>query len=283
MNARSQPGPILLPRKLAFFFASACFLAALPAYSQQAQLDSLAGQTAQTLEKAHVKSVVVADFWNSNKQLSKLGKMMADQFSAALHIEGSKVQILGRDRLRNFLDKSGLSAAILDNSDVRLWVAKGVGAKAIVLGEVGREGDQFHVTVSIYKTSDGKNLGNFGVTLPGGPDWNNLIDNLDKEEDVHSAPEAGKNGYREASCSYCPTPTYTDAAFQHKAQGVVVLDVVITANGKATDIRVKQGMPYGLTVAAIREVQEWRFRPALGPDGKPAAMHTVLEVDFHIY
>jgi hypothetical protein len=39
--------------------------------------------------------------------------------------------------------------------------------------------------------------------------------------------------------------------------------------------------PNGLTEMAIEAVQTWKFKPALGPDGKPAAVRRMVEMNFH--
>jgi len=96
--------------------------------------------------------------------------------------------------------------------------------------------------------------------------------------------EAGKNGYTVPSCAYCPTPPFSDAAYRLKIQGIVVLDAIIGADGRAHNIRITKTVGYGLDEAALRSVRNiWRFKPATGPDGKPAAVHLLIEVDFNIY
>src|SRR5207244_10940843 len=49
---------------------------------------------------------------------------------------------------------------------------------------------------------------------------------------------AGVNGVGMPSCIYCPDPQYSDEARKAKYQGVVVLMVVITLDGRATNIQV---------------------------------------------
>jgi protein TonB len=97
-------------------------------------------------------------------------------------------------------------------------------------------------------------------------------------------PEAGQNGYSIPSCLYCPTPPFSDASFKLKIQGVVVLDAIIGADGRATNVHLSKGLGYGLDESAIKYVRDiWRFKPAIGPDGKPSAVHMLVEVDFNIY
>jgi TonB family protein len=94
---------------------------------------------------------------------------------------------------------------------------------------------------------------------------------------------AGTGGYGFPACLYCPTAQYSDEAVKAKYQGTVELIAVITADGRATDIHVAKGVGLGLDEKAIEAVRAWRFKPALGPDGKPAAVRQTIEVTFHLY
>lgn len=97
-------------------------------------------------------------------------------------------------------------------------------------------------------------------------------------------PNAGENGYGNPICIYCPIPKYSDTAFKLKIQGVVVLDVVIGTDGRAHNIHVSKGLGYGLDEEAITAVRDiYRFKPSTGPDGQPAAVHMLFEIEFHLY
>jgi len=79
-------------------------------------------------------------------------------------------------------------------------------------------------------------------------------------------------------------PQYSGPAFKKKIQGMVVLDVVILSNGLAGPIRVRKSLDPRLDQSAIRTIRDvWRFKPALGPDRKPATVQLLLEIDFHLY
>lgn len=93
---------------------------------------------------------------------------------------------------------------------------------------------------------------------------------------------AGRNGVGYASCLYCPEPQYSDEARKAKYQGTVVLMVVITADGRGTDIRVAKGIGMGLDEKAIEAVRGWRFKPAMGPNGRPVAVQMPVEVVFRL-
>lgn len=60
---------------------------------------------------------------------------------------------------------------------------------------------------------------------------------------------------------------YTDEARAAGDEGTVVLDLVVDENGRARDIHVTDGLPHGLTEAAVKALQECRFTPG-EKDGK---------------
>lgn len=97
-------------------------------------------------------------------------------------------------------------------------------------------------------------------------------------------PMAGENGYSKPDCLYCPQPQYSDAGFKLKIQGPVVLDIIVDANGRATSVHVDKGLGYGLDEEAVKAVRDiWRFKPAIGPNGQPAMVRMLIEIDFHLY
>lgn len=96
-------------------------------------------------------------------------------------------------------------------------------------------------------------------------------------------PNAGSGGYGYPACLYCPKADYSDEAMKVKVMGVVVLSVVITPDGRATDIHVSKGLGLGLDENAIAAVRKWRLKPALGPDGKPASVRVPIEVTFQLF
>ena len=94
---------------------------------------------------------------------------------------------------------------------------------------------------------------------------------------------AGVNGVGSPLCIYCPDPQYSDEARKAKYQGTVVLDVIITADGRAINIHVAKGPGLGLEEKAIEAVRSWRFKPAIGPSGKPVAVSIPIEVTFRLF
>jgi TonB family protein len=92
----------------------------------------------------------------------------------------------------------------------------------------------------------------------------------------------GKDGVGYPNCLYCPEPQYSQEARDAKFQGIVVLQVIIQPDGHGTNIQVVKKAGLGLDERALEAVRSWTFKPALGPDGKPVATVTDIEVNFRL-
>lgn len=76
-------------------------------------------------------------------------------------------------------------------------------------------------------------------------------------------------------------PEYSAEAISAKFQGAVLLQVVIDATGKPTDIKVLHALGLGLDEKVIEAVSKWKFRPA-ARDGRPVAITANVEVTFRL-
>jgi TonB family protein len=99
---------------------------------------------------------------------------------------------------------------------------------------------------------------------------------------VDGAYVVGVGGIGFAKCIACPDPSYSDQARSAKVSGIVVLHLIVTAEGQASNIQVKRSLGYGLDEQAIAAVGNWRFEPAVGSEDKPVPVWTDIEVNFRI-
>jgi periplasmic protein TonB len=93
---------------------------------------------------------------------------------------------------------------------------------------------------------------------------------------------AGKLGVTVPQVIFNPEPSFSDEARKAKAQGIVMLLLVVGKDGHTYDIRVGQSLGMGLDEKAIEAVNRWRFRPAT-LNGQPVATQIAVQVDFHLY
>ncbi len=73
-------------------------------------------------------------------------------------------------------------------------------------------------------------------------------------------------------------PVYPPLARQTRVQGVVVLEALISMDGKVESLRVVTGHPL-LTQAALDAVKQWRYRPTM-LNGEPIEVITTVTVTF---
>jgi len=92
----------------------------------------------------------------------------------------------------------------------------------------------------------------------------------------------GRGGVTTPQVIFNPEPSFSDEARKAKAQGMVLLLLVVGKDGRPHDIRVGQSLGMGLDEKAIEAVNRWRFRPAT-LNGQPVATQIAVQVDFHLY
>ena len=81
---------------------------------------------------------------------------------------------------------------------------------------------------------------------------------------------------------YAPEPEFTEEARKAKYQGMVVLALVVGADGRAHNIRVQRSLGLGLDENAIATMKLWRFEPAY-LNGAAVAVAVNVEVGFRLY
>jgi TonB family protein len=77
-------------------------------------------------------------------------------------------------------------------------------------------------------------------------------------------------------------PEFSDEARRAKYQGVVVLSVIVDAQGNPQHVRVIRQLGMGLDEKAVEAVKQYRFKPGL-KDGKPVAVEINIEVNFQLF
>jgi len=281
-----------LKNKIAWFCVlriSVVFLlasASIPhARAQQAQIDALAARVAEELNKKHEKTVIVFDFAGPDKKSTALGQKIADDFSEALKKSSASFSVAGRAQIAQALEENRLAPQALYDAELKLWFAKKLTAAAMVLGTLEPDGENLNIIVDSYSVKDGKALKEFKVTVPLTEQMKSLM-NIppDTGKELPGAiPSSGANGYSVPKCVYCPSAQFSPQAIANHTQGTVVLVVIVGPDGQAHNIHVVKALPDGLTESAIETVRSWKFEPATGPDGAPAAVRQTIEVTFHLY
>ena len=267
------------------FLAACCFFIAPTADSQQTQLDALAAQTVQALQKAHTNSVIVLDFSGPGLKVTQLGRGLADQFSSTLSAASAgQFKVLDRSHLAEFIQGQNLSPLLLGIAS-NAFPADEFGAEALIWGEISNVPQDSALKLDLHCVKSkqrNEKIAEFNAKFPLTPVAKDSLSVVIPGTDLSEYSQPGKNGVTQPRCERCPAPPFTHKAFRAKIQGEVVMGAVITPEGNANSIVVLKSLPDGLTDSAIKEVKKWKFKPSLGPDGNPVTIWTLIEVDFHI-
>jgi TonB family protein len=76
-------------------------------------------------------------------------------------------------------------------------------------------------------------------------------------------------------------PEYTLEARRAQAGGTVIIEAIIDEGGCVRAARALQGLPHGLTEAALAAVRQWVFSPAT-LEGKPVKVYYVLTINYSV-
>ncbi len=74
-------------------------------------------------------------------------------------------------------------------------------------------------------------------------------------DDDGSGFPSGERGHTMPICLYCPNPPFTDEAIKQKYQGAVLIRVVVSAKGEATNLTLVRGMGLGMDQRALETVR----------------------------
>lgn len=135
--------------------------------------------------------------------------------------------------------------------------------------------------------------------IPGGPETdssgpgkgktigssrgNTVGNGLDDGTGVSNEADPYRAAATQPTCLYCPTPVYTEEARETKLQGMVTLAVLVSADGRALDMRVTKGLGAGLDERAVQAVRGWRFAPARDAARHSVAAWVTIEVVFRLF
>ena len=84
-------------------------------------------------------------------------------------------------------------------------------------------------------------------------------------------------------CTYCPDPSYTEEARKGKMQGTVTLRILVTADGRAAQVRVVRGLSGDLDERAAQTVKGWRFMPAKDAARRGVPVWMTVEVVYRLF
>lgn len=292
----------VLAISLASVFACAAFAqskqgapAANPSYS--AEVKDLTGRILKKAGKVKCHpdncTVLVADVITPWGSTSRLGMQLADTLSAQIMAQGSGIQVVDRKQAEGYLAREHLESQLFKDRKALNWLGKELKAEEVLFGTIEKLGEQYSLKIELMNVSNEKQGPQEAVYLSISDPTSSFakFEPYDAERQNTSATSvqshvivsAGVKGVGLPMCIYCPPPLYTKEGRGAKIDGAVVLLATVTEDGRAADIRVLKGMPFGMNEQAVKSVSEWKFKPSTDGDGKPIAVRVPIQITFRLY
>lgn len=76
-------------------------------------------------------------------------------------------------------------------------------------------------------------------------------------------------------------PEYSARARDSKVEGKVAVSLVITEQGRATNMKITRPLHADLDANAMKALEQWRFEPATKA-GQPVKVQATIEVEFRL-
>jgi protein TonB len=89
-------------------------------------------------------------------------------------------------------------------------------------------------------------------------------------------------GVSQPELTYKVDPEFSEEARKAKFMGIVLVNLIVDANGNPQNVHVLRGVGMGLDEKAVEAVKQYRFKPAR-EGGKPVAVELNVEVNFQIF
>jgi TonB family protein len=246
-------------------------------------IDDLARRTAERVAKAQPHRVLVLTVQGCLLDANVCGSL-DQKIRAELQTAIPAVQLLARTDVLPLLPKHGLLPVDAYTSAVEP-AAVDLGADLMVTESLTGIDGNYELSAAVMDLTKRRKLDEFKAKLKR-PASNSSTEPLIFRQSADGpalvVPRVRNSGRKGElpSCEKCSAPPFTDEARARKIEGIVLLEVTITEQGVAEQISVVRGLNGGLTDSAVQTVRSWRFKPAVGPDGKPLVTRTSIEVNF---
>ena len=167
--------------------------------------------------------------------------------------EAKKFTIMDRTEMLQALRKGNPS--FLTSSDIDTGrVIPLTHADIEILGHLEESSDSFSLKLEIRRIKKLKTLATLATPLPASSESKAQASTVLSTSEY---AEAEAIGYTLPGCIHCPAPPYSDAAFYSRAEGPVMLSVIIEPDGRAHDIAIAKHLQADLDHSAIATVGQW--------------------------
>jgi len=219
---------------------------------------------------------------------TQLCENLDSNLRALLGAAVSGIQLSSREDTVSVLKNYGLLSIDAYQESVLRAVASTLGVEVLVIDNLIWKGANYELRSKIIDVSKDKELDTFTVAIPRSAADTEEKPVFFRESDggpfliILRGSSKQFPPFRYPACDKCPDPQYPEAARRKGREGTIVFIVTVTERGVAEQIGLVKAFDPGLTASALQAVQSWRFKPAIGLDGKPIAVRVPLEITFRL-
>jgi TonB family protein len=252
--------------------------------SNEKTFAALVQKLAAELRGSNVKRVLVLDLGDPDDKVTSFGSWLADQIAVAN--TWAPIEVVDRQLLASYLDEHFPGRSELDPDAAEALESKfkakvvtgsysgaenGIGVTLVVGTKVKfgqKRSKEKPVIEKIALTDEMKSH----LMVP--------LESLMPSDEIF---DMVTGGISEPTCRSCKNPYYPENVARRGVQGVVVLSVVVTADGRASNVTIVKKLDRELDQEAVNVVRTWKFIPGVNVDGKPVAVRTPIEVSFRLF
>jgi TonB family protein len=255
----------------------------IPAFAQESTaIEDVAARTTKEVEKSRPMVVLVAPLRNCIVDAPACSAF-EDALRLDLKTSSPGLQIISHDDAVSFLKNKGLMSIDAYDMDVLEIAALGLRAGILIGENLDWKHSHYEMTSEVLDVVEDKDIAKLsGRIAPKAPDFGNepvLI--KDPETGVSRIVREGNNTvFRFPTCEKCPDPPYTEAARKKGLQGQLLFLATISAQGIVEQLVLVKGFDKGLSDSAAETIRNWRFKPAIGVDGRPFPARVPIQVKF---
>jgi hypothetical protein len=237
---------------------------------------------------------LVANFTDEKGNTSVLGIQLAEEASKDDSFVANHIRTTPRPMLQSYLVSQRIPSKALKEVDAARWLAREFSADAVLVGQIKREGSNLKLELQLLESHRSLKSKAERGALPGLSSPADLAPNepfgqlpevtIDGEKvpELRAKQSAGLSEMTVPSCMYQPDPPYSESARQSKYQGILILQTVISKEGRILDVRPLLGAPYGLNAVSVATVRTWRCAPSKVA-GNPVSVVVPIEISFRLF
>jgi hypothetical protein len=250
--------------------------------AQVPQLDRQATEVLKELRPLKPRLIAVVDFRPVDGASALQAHYFALLLSTTLQEKEKKISVADHLTFDSDLTRLHLSAADLLPGDSLRSNAARIGPEILVTGTVQKTGKLYLLHIAPVRVASAEFLPTLSSTVETSEFFESLFMPMPSDVvvfKVGSKPAAVSL----PTCVYCPNPSYSNAARVAKTQGASVFDVLVSAEGRAVQIRPVKLLGYGLDQQAYYAIKDWKFKPARDAQGTPIPLIVPIEVTFRLF